>query len=289
MKLLCSLEELNTAKSNDTLPCQCYFCDNTFYTYKKLINNELKNNRGRVRYCNRNCLANDISEKHSIELNCSCCNVTFKRIKGHMKKHKIYNDNYFCSRNCFNKFHGKNIKKVATPDKYKIINGISVPLSKNSDITKLRKALYKQIGYDEAKNCTNPFMFLFWGLYWGEGAKSDYAVHIANMDINIIKIFIKGMIEFYKVPIEDLNIKIAWHTHCDYTYEDIENYWLTNLGLEKHQVRKGTCKSIYYPDTKIKSHYGVCNIRKYSTEISHRIAGAIKFLTESQINPINIS
>jgi hypothetical protein len=144
--------------------------------------------------------------------------------------------------------------------------------------TRIRHDEYRKVGFQEAKACANPFMFAFWSLYWGEGSKTQNQVAMANMDSHIIKIFMEGMMQFYKVPLDKFIFRISWHTHANYSYDDILQYWCGELGLPKEQSRKGICKTTYYPSTKIQSHYGVCNLRVNSTEILYRILGAIDFM-----------
>ena len=59
MKPLYTKEEYDNAKSMDKLPCECYHCKTTIYSIKKLIKQELKENRGRIKYCSNICLGYD--------------------------------------------------------------------------------------------------------------------------------------------------------------------------------------------------------------------------------------
>jgi len=55
MKPLYNQEEFNNAKSRDLLLCECYSCYKPFFALKKDITQELKLNRGRVKYCYLSC------------------------------------------------------------------------------------------------------------------------------------------------------------------------------------------------------------------------------------------
>lgn len=96
MKTLFNDIEFNSAKSTDKLPCECYNCNNTFYVIKKLIAQELKYNRGRIKFCDKLCYDN--YQKNSITKICANCNTLIQKKPSELKLSK--SGNYFCSKSC---------------------------------------------------------------------------------------------------------------------------------------------------------------------------------------------
>lgn len=94
--------EFNNAKSMDSLMCQCYMCSNSFLQLKKAILFELKNNRGRCKFCSPICYHNFKNKKTSVI--CSNCNTSFLKKSHEIKKTK----NNFCSLSCATIFNNKN-------------------------------------------------------------------------------------------------------------------------------------------------------------------------------------
>jgi len=97
MKRLFTEEEFNNSKSKDLLPLQCYCCNKVYYTTKKIILQELKEKRGRCKYCSMSChnKINHPIKKHTVK--CLCCNIEF--IKTNTEVLKTKNKN-FCSKSC---------------------------------------------------------------------------------------------------------------------------------------------------------------------------------------------
>jgi hypothetical protein len=91
MKPLFNQEEFNNAKSRDKLLCECYICQQPFFKIKYDIQKSLKTNKEhKTKYCSIEC------QKTSLTVNCSNCNVTFKKTPFEIKKTK----NHFCSQSC---------------------------------------------------------------------------------------------------------------------------------------------------------------------------------------------
>jgi hypothetical protein len=272
-------EQFKQSSSKEKLPCKCESCGNTFYSTKSLIKQELKEKRGRIRFCNQICHGAKYKEKQTVNLECYNCNTSFTRRKGELKEHKIYKDKFFCSRKCFNIFYGND---------YIINNDIQIHANKRQhykNVSKLdRKNKLIQLGYDEAKRCNDPFMFLCWGLYWGEGGKTCHSVKLSNMDNDLIKVFIKGMIKFYNVDINKFVARIHCYTSENNNYNDIEQYWKKELDLPNLRFTKPTIKSSNNIELNNKKPYGVLHLLYHSSEILYRILGAIKYLSESQSN-----
>lgn len=94
MKKLYTEEEYKEAKSTDKLKCECYQCGNVFESTKTLITQEIKSNRGRIRYCSTNCLYDTTRRK--TEVSCTHCGKEFIKRKFEISK----SDKHFCSSSC---------------------------------------------------------------------------------------------------------------------------------------------------------------------------------------------
>lgn len=116
-------------------------------------------------------------------------------------------------------------------------------------------------------------------LYWAEGGKSKNTVDFTNSDINMMKFFIKFLRECYLVENNKIKITINCYLDCGLSQEEIENYWLNELNLERTnlnttQINKKPSSSKNLKRGKLQ--YGVCQLRVNNTEILHNIYGAIQ-------------
>lgn len=98
-------EEYNNTKSNDKLPCQCYQCGKPILIYKKLIKQELKHKRGRVKFCSSLC-KEKYNESAKELINCKNCNTKFYKTPSEIKR----TTNHFCSRSCSATYNNKHKK-----------------------------------------------------------------------------------------------------------------------------------------------------------------------------------
>ena len=90
MKPLFTQEEFDKANSSKKLPCECYFCSNTFYKEKKFI----KNKKDTIKFCSRKCQFNN--QIKSIKCSCKQCKKLFTKRLSSIIKTK----NNFCSKSC---------------------------------------------------------------------------------------------------------------------------------------------------------------------------------------------
>jgi hypothetical protein len=105
MKPLFTQEEFNSAKSNDTLPCKCYHCNNIFFITKHKIQDGLNPNLSReCKYCSRECQG--LSNNKSKIVICNNCDKEF------LKKRKdiLKTPNHFCSKSCSATYNNKHKK-----------------------------------------------------------------------------------------------------------------------------------------------------------------------------------
>ena len=104
MKPLYTHEQYETAKSNDKLPCECYYCSTTFYKMKKQIKLYFKGNSTQaVKYCSKKC--ESLSNIRKIKCFCSHCNAEYLRIPSQIKRSK--SGNGFCSQSCMATYNNK--------------------------------------------------------------------------------------------------------------------------------------------------------------------------------------
>ncbi len=77
------------------------------------------------------------------------------------------------------------------------------------------------------------------GLYWGEGNKANkYSVRLGNTDPDLIKVFIKFLIEIYDVSFADLRFGLQIFSDVD--AESAKKFWMTKVGAESSQFYKIT-------------------------------------------------
>jgi hypothetical protein len=102
MKPLYTETEFKAAKSTDKLPCECYYCGETFSTIKKSIKQEVKHKRGRIKFCSQTC--NAMNQKTRELVKCDNCGTQFFKKLNQINKTK----NNFCSRSCNASYNNKN-------------------------------------------------------------------------------------------------------------------------------------------------------------------------------------
>lgn len=75
------------------------------------------------------------------------------------------------------------------------------------------------------------------GLYWGEGTKANkYSVRLGNSDPELIKMFIRFLVELHGVNKNSL--RFGLQIFSDTNQELSLAYWTTKLNVEKHQFYK---------------------------------------------------
>lgn len=118
-------------------------------------------------------------------------------------------------------------------------------------------------------------------LYWAEGAKHKNTCSIVNTDANMLKFFLKFLREQFNLKNDDFVIRINYYTNNGLTKENIEEYWLSTLDLQRSAIRKGQENNrpkSAINKTRFNVHpYGMCCIAvKRSTHIIQHIYGAIQ-------------
>lgn len=118
-------------------------------------------------------------------------------------------------------------------------------------------------------------------LYWAEGNKSKNTCGLVNSDVYLLKLFIKFLRTCFDLNNECFTITINCYTTNNLSKEEIENYWLNELKLDKTSLRKGQENKRPRSSTNAIRHnkllYGMCCLTvKASTHIVQHIYGAIQ-------------
>mgnify|MGYP000170949931 CR=1 FL=1 len=115
-------------------------------------------------------------------------------------------------------------------------------------------------------------------LYWAEGSKNRNEIKFVNSDADMIRVFMKFLRECLLIDDKDIKIRIVAYLGNDLSKLDIQNYWLSLVGLDKTHLNK--CVFDNQPSSSQqkgrKLLYGVCEIRVYSTKHMQHIYGAIQ-------------
>jgi len=142
MKPLYTQYEYDNAKSIDKLSLECYHCQKTFYTEKKIIkhslNNEDRSNRNR--YCGKDCFFKSKTERENIP--CKQCGKEIIKQQSQIKK----TTNSFCDSSCAAKYNNKNRPPLSKETKIKIGESVTKANIKNGkDIKKKECCFCKKV------------------------------------------------------------------------------------------------------------------------------------------------
>ena len=106
MKPLYNKKEFNSAKTKDSLPCECYTCGQVFFKNKKTILASFNINNNKklsVKYCSIKC--SNLTKKTKQIVNCKNCDTIFEKTPTEIKKSK--SGNHFCSQTCSATYNNK--------------------------------------------------------------------------------------------------------------------------------------------------------------------------------------
>lgn len=117
-------------------------------------------------------------------------------------------------------------------------------------------------------------------LYWAEGNKHKNTCGLVNSDAHLLKLFIQFLRECFLLNESQFIITINCYTNNGLTKEEIENYWLNELQLDRSALRKGQennrPRSVTNAIRHNKLPYGMCAIIVHSQAIVQHIYGAIQ-------------
>lgn len=106
MKLLIPIETVQNYSSKDTLPLECYYCQSTFYLYKREVMRGLKGTRSN-KFCSHACSSASRSQNGTTVVSCANCSKQIKKKNSEIRK----TQNHFCSKSCSATFNNKAFPK----------------------------------------------------------------------------------------------------------------------------------------------------------------------------------
>jgi len=142
---------------------------------------------------------------------------------------------------------------------------------------KLRES-YQEEGRQLAKK-KEPLHIMGCMLYWAEGSKRGNAIEFGNSDINMTKLFLEFLLTYFDVPKEKIGLALNCYTDNGLTVEEIQSYWVRELGLPKECLKKAVVNLIpksSKQQKKSKLKYGVMKLYTGSCHIVQHIYGAIQ-------------
>lgn len=118
-------------------------------------------------------------------------------------------------------------------------------------------------------------------LYWAEGDKDKCSVAMSNTDPAMLRWLIYFLKEYFDCSDDRFSVRVMAHVNNGLTPDEINSYWLSEVGLPYSCLRKFTDKGKYYNpnNSKKKRHeYGCCKVAVCDVEISQQIFGSIQEL-----------
>ena len=122
-------------------------------------------------------------------------------------------------------------------------------------------------------------------LYLGEGGKKDDTrIVLANTDPEIIRFFIKWLIDFLDVNKESIRVQL--HLYENMALEKEQKIWQNITGLNKSQFYKTSVRKLQKSSfTYQGSHgHGTCSVYVLSVEKKRRVSMAIKAFLDSYLS-----
>jgi len=122
----------------------------------------------------------------------------------------------------------------------------------------------RQKGIDKINKLDNRELFVAGvALYWAEGFKKDSRIGFANTDPEMIRFFIRWLVDCLEVDIKELSFCITVNIEHKDRIDVIEKYWRKELGITNSKFTKP-----FYQKTKWKKefenpnqYYGVLRVR----------------------------
>lgn len=169
-------------------------------------------------------------------------------------------------------------QKVQLTERNPAINGYSVAAKARQQKAREQRQQWQDEGREMARTLGTDFIAGCM-LYWAEGDKSKNVYGMTNSDASMIELHMNWLRRFFGFNETRIMLKINVYTGEGLTLENIENYWLKTIGINKHILSKFTinCKSnLNGGKNKGKLPYGICTVRYCDTPTVQRIFGAIK-------------
>lgn len=151
----------------------------------------------------------------------------------------------------------------------------------SSQLSRVRSRVVRT-GYQEAGRRLarqgNPLHMAGCMLYWAEGSKGRCIVAFVNSDPDMVAFFVHFLGICYGVQKHEIAVYVNCFDDC-LTVSEIEDFWLTRLGIPRAGLRKSTVNyfSSYSQKKRVnKLKYGTCRVVVHKTEIVQSIFGAIQ-------------
>jgi hypothetical protein len=180
------------------------------------------------------------------------------------------------------KLQAKQLQNLKTRHRQAMIEGqIKANLSKRLVKDKYQKRIMDQAKKLVGNVSTREIRLLCIALYWAEGFKKDSRMGFANSDPDMIKIFLKWLIEIEKIPATDIRLRVGINISHKDSISRIEASWASTTGIPLSQFQKP-----FFQKTKWKKTYqnsndyiGVLRIRiNNSNLLFNKIKGMIEGL-----------
>lgn len=116
-------------------------------------------------------------------------------------------------------------------------------------------------------------------LYWAEGAKGRTAIHFANSDARMLRLFRRFLTDSLGIERASILLSINVYTGNGLSIDEIEGHWLNLLDLPRSSVRKHTVNHMPTSSSgraRNKLPFGVCTVRVHNTWMLQHIYGAIQ-------------
>ena len=141
----------------------------------------------------------------------------------------------------------------------------------------LRKS-YQDIGREKIRNGASDLYKMACMLYWAEGGKkSKSELRFSNSDIDMVKLFVRFLIEEIGVNKENVTIRFNCYLNNGLTLETIENHWLKELGdLPRSCLRRSTIKYGNESKRKNRLQYGIAQMCVCDVKVVQEVFGAIQ-------------
>jgi len=116
-------------------------------------------------------------------------------------------------------------------------------------------------------------------LYWAEGSKKRNCLVFSNSDPDMMRLFLRFLIEEMKVDKEEIALSINVHLGNNLNLAEIEKKWIETLDLPVECLRKSTISQLPRMSSgkkKNKLPLGVARLTVCKTELVQHIYGAIQ-------------
>jgi hypothetical protein len=113
------------------------------------------------------------------------------------------------------------------------------------------------------------------GLYWGEGNKANpHSVRLGNTDAELLKMFIKFLVEIFNVKKEDMRFNLQIFSDLD--VDAVLDYWIQELEVEEWQFYKPTVTISGSIGTyRRKSEHGVVSVYYHNKKLRDILVGML--------------